>query len=361
MVERAPDREQQRPERERSACFGRSGGARRTRAWRRALSQPMTTAVTSIIAAASPSARRRTPSGGGQRAEQVLATLRPTAPGARRSRPRARARPARWRARRGAHGGRPAPWRASTPTIGAINASGSRNPPGSSRLRFPERASGVASVRVGAPCVDSDARLALPVASKRRRSSATPSAVAANATTRPVIVSACSTGSPPSPARRTAARDDAEEQEHAAAEQVEGEDLAQRLGLRDQTVQPEADDRGTAQAEQGARRSWCPSERCGVPASSMPSIAAIERHHRDLDRDDQRFRVRDRVGEERVRDQHTCETPTATNTSGSGQHARGAATGCAPGAHPRGPPSSRAPTSPRGSCRPGKRRPARRR
>jgi hypothetical protein len=47
---------------------------------------------------------------------------------------------------------------------------------------------------------------------------------------------ACGTGSAASPARRAPARDHAEQEEHAAAEEVEGQDLAQRLRVDDHAV-----------------------------------------------------------------------------------------------------------------------------
>ncbi|MHC2581531.1 hypothetical protein ACVMHR_006270 [Bradyrhizobium diazoefficiens] len=40
------------------------------------------------------------------------------------------------------------------------------------------------------------------------------------------------------PRRRTAPSNDAEQEEYAAAEQIEGDDLAEGLGLRDQAVAP---------------------------------------------------------------------------------------------------------------------------
>ncbi|BAR59016.1 hypothetical protein NK6_5861 [Bradyrhizobium diazoefficiens] len=40
------------------------------------------------------------------------------------------------------------------------------------------------------------------------------------------------------PRRRTAPSNDAEQEEYAAAEQIEGDDLAEGLGLRDQAVVP---------------------------------------------------------------------------------------------------------------------------
>ena len=76
------------------------------------------------------------------------------------------------------------------------------------------------------------------------------------------------------PGRRAPARDDAEDQEHAAAEQIEGEDLAQRLGIRDQAVEPEPHRDGRAQPEYG-RRAHGSALRSGAPAISRPSVTAI--------------------------------------------------------------------------------------
>ena len=74
--------------------------------------------------------------------------------------------------------------------------------------------------------------------------------------------------------RRAPARNDAEEQEHAAAEQIESEDLAERLGIRDQAVEPEADRHRGAQPEH-RRGVIAQALRSGAPASSRPSVAAI--------------------------------------------------------------------------------------
>ena len=112
----------------------------------------------------------------------------------------------------------------------------------------------------------------------------------------PVITSACGIGSPPEPGRRAAARDHAEQEEHAAAEEIEGEQLPQRLGLHDKAIEAQADQRGAAEPEQRdlahRRRPF------GGPATSRPSVAAIESHQRDLDHDDQRLGPGFRVGEE---------------------------------------------------------------
>ena len=74
--------------------------------------------------------------------------------------------------------------------------------------------------------------------------------------------------------RRTPAGDDAEEQEHAAAEQIESENLAERLGIRDQAVEPEPHRHRCAQPEH-RRGAHHQALRSGAPASSRPSVTAI--------------------------------------------------------------------------------------
>ena len=69
------------------------------------------------------------------------------------------------------------------------------------------------------------------------------------------MTNACGTGSPPSPAARASAGDDPEQQKHTAADQVEGEDLAQRFGMHDQAEQAQANQRRAAQAHTGSPRS----------------------------------------------------------------------------------------------------------
>ncbi len=74
---------------------------------------------------------------------------------------------------------------------------------------------------------------------------------------------------------RALARDDAEQQEDAAAQDVEGEDLAQRVRIDDEAVEAEADQRRARQSGQRSRRSWH-GGRLGGPMTSMGSVAAIE-------------------------------------------------------------------------------------
>src|SRR5262249_55985861 len=76
--------------------------------------------------------------------------------------------------------------------------------------------------------------------------------------------------------RRAAARDDAEQQEHAAAEQIESEDLAERLRIDDHTVQAEPDRRSGAEAEY-RRSAHRRALRSGAPAISRPSVTAMVR------------------------------------------------------------------------------------
>ena len=60
-----------------------------------------------------------------------------------------------------------------------------------------------------------------------------------------------------------------------AAHQVEGEDLAERVRVDDQTVQPDTDQSGRAKAVQGCSRHGCGGRLAG-PATSSPRVAAIE-------------------------------------------------------------------------------------
>jgi len=68
--------------------------------------------------------------------------------------------------------------------------------------------------------------------------------------------------------------DDAEDHEHAAAEQIEGEDLAERLGIRDQAIKTEPNCHGGGQSEHG-RGAHGPALRSGAPAIRRPSVAAM--------------------------------------------------------------------------------------
>ena len=74
--------------------------------------------------------------------------------------------------------------------------------------------------------------------------------------------------------RRAAPRHYAEEQEDAAAEQVEGEHLAQHRRLRDQSEQAERDQRHSGEAEQHRA---VHAARSGGPATSRARAAATER------------------------------------------------------------------------------------
>src|SRR5262249_44297625 len=74
--------------------------------------------------------------------------------------------------------------------------------------------------------------------------------------------------------RRAAARDDREEQEDPATEEIEGEDLAQRVRVHDEAVEAEAHGRGAADSEE-LRRPHRPGWRAGAPATRSPSVTAI--------------------------------------------------------------------------------------
>ena len=57
--------------------------------------------------------------------------------------------------------------------------------------------------------------------------------------------------------------------------QVEGDQLAQRLRMRESPVQPEAHERCRAQAEQRDRAHGASTARSGGPVTSSPSASAI--------------------------------------------------------------------------------------
>ena len=77
------------------------------------------------------------------------------------------------------------------------------------------------------------------------------------------------------PGARGSAGDDAEQQKNAAADQIEGENFAQRLGIGDEAIE----------AKTHQRRADEPSQRCrahrrgarrGGPATSMGRVTAME-------------------------------------------------------------------------------------
>ena len=92
----------------------------------------------------------------------------------------------------------------------------------------------------------------------------------------PVITIACGTGSALQSGRRAFPRDDAEHEENAAAHQVEGEDLAQRLGIGDEAIEAETDQRRADKPSQ-RRRGHRRGSRRGGPATSMARVTAMER------------------------------------------------------------------------------------
>ena len=120
----------------------------------------------------------------------------------------------------------------------------------------------------------SDASVTEPASSSSRNRSATASAEAEKATTIAGDqqrlrnrVAAHAGGLPP-------ARDDAAQQEHTVADQIEREDLSQRLRVDDESVEPEADERGSGEPEQRGRAH--DRHRAGAPASSNVSVSASE-------------------------------------------------------------------------------------
>ena len=82
--------------------------------------------------------------------------------------------------------------------------------------------------------------------------------------------------------RRSPARDDAEHQEDAAADQIEGENLAKRLRIDDEAVEPEPDQRRPDQSRQ-RRRAHGSGLRRGGPATSIGRVDRDRQHHESLD------------------------------------------------------------------------------
>ena len=74
--------------------------------------------------------------------------------------------------------------------------------------------------------------------------------------------------------RRSPARDNAEHEEDAAADQIEGENLAQRLRIDDEAVEPEPDQRRSDESRQ-RRCAHGSGLRRGGPATSIGSVTAI--------------------------------------------------------------------------------------
>ena len=77
------------------------------------------------------------------------------------------------------------------------------------------------------------------------------------------------------PGCRTPPGDDPEQQEHTASENVEGQDLAQRLRVGDEAEQSKSHQRGAANPEQRRRVHRC-CIRSGGPAASRPSVTPID-------------------------------------------------------------------------------------
>ena len=108
-------------------------------------------------------------------------------------------------------------------------------------------------------------------------------AVAAKATTRPVMTRAWGTGSlsAPEPRRRqgpaAALGYDPEEQEDTAAEEVEGEDLAQGPGVADEAIEAKPHQGGAAQTvEGGGGHVPGPRSATGGPSKSSPRMTASD-------------------------------------------------------------------------------------
>ena len=117
--------------------------------------------------------------------------------------------------------------------------------------------------------------MAEPVAWNNRSSSATARAVAEKATTIPVITSACGTGSPPNPVAAPLRATTPNSTNTPLPTRLKARIFRNGCGFVITPVKPEADERGAREADQGRRGHRSPF-RCGVPTSSMPSVAAIE-------------------------------------------------------------------------------------
>src|SRR4030095_7920404 len=76
------------------------------------------------------------------------------------------------------------------------------------------------------------------------------------------------------PRARAVGGDEAEQQKDAAAQQVEAEELAQRMGMDEQAVKAKADQRGARQSGEGRRTHE--GGRSGGPRTSMGSDTAME-------------------------------------------------------------------------------------
>jgi hypothetical protein len=114
-----------------------------------------------------------------------------------------------------------------------------------------------------------------PVSSKSRSIKAIASALAAKATTIPVITIACGTGSAANTAAAPFRAMMPNSKKNAAADQIEGENLTQRLRTGDEAVK----------AKTHQRRAEEPSQRCGAhrrgalrggPATGMGRVTAMD-------------------------------------------------------------------------------------
>ena len=120
----------------------------------------------------------------------------------------------------------------------------------------------------------SGSRAALPVSSWSRRIRATASALAAKATTMPVITSACGTGSKGKPAAAPLRATMPNTRKTPLPIKLKAENLAQRLRIDDEAVEPEPDQRRADKFRQ-RRCAHGSGLRRGGPATSIGSVTAI--------------------------------------------------------------------------------------
>ena len=188
----------------------------------------------------------------------------------------------------------------STPTNGTSTAAGEQQPAGCGHgldRHALARAPGPLSAAGGG---ESDASVVDLVSSNRRSSTVTASAVAEKATTMPVMSNACGTGSPPMPAAAPRRAMTPNKQEHAAADDVEREDLAQRLRVDDEAVEADARRARPLPVRRASLPLTAPPPVRGVPAMMQAERQRERRHQRDLDHDDQRLCPAVGIAEERA-------------------------------------------------------------
>ncbi len=162
----------------------------------------------------------------------------------------------------------------------------------------------------------------------------------------PVMTSACGIGSPPNPAAAPRRATTPNSREHAGAKQVKRDHLRSGCGSRSARTDPDPPRTALHRPYSVAEFIRCRS-RCGGPATSKASIAAIDSVTGSSIVDNQQFGMIGRIGKEGARHRKSGEPDRKENRRPSRQ-AQGATNACRSAARRRGPPSLPKSTSRRG-------------